>query len=324
MRAMICSAYGGLDDLTWGELPDPEPGPGEVLVEVSAIGVNYPDMLLISGLYQARPPTPFAPGFEVAGRVARVGEGVTNVAVGDRVMAYVEHGGYAEQVVAPAISTFPAPAALTDAEAACLPVAWGTAYHALVDRCRLQRGETLVVLGAAGGVGTAAIQVGARLGAEVIACVSSDAKAEFARSQGASEVIRYDQQELKTAIRERTGGRGADLVFDPVGGDATEAALRALAWEGRLAVIGFVSGIPSVPTNLVLLRSSALLGVFWGAFSARFPDHNRANFEVLTRWTEEGAVRPPVTATFPLPEARSALQLLANREALGRVALVVE
>lgn len=324
MRAMVCSAYGGLDDLQLGELDDPVAGPGEVVVEVAAIGVNYPDLLMISGRYQARPPTPFAPGFEVTGRVASTGDGVGTVQVGDRVMAFVDHGAYAERVAADATRVFEAPEPLSDEEAACVPVAWGTAYHALVDRCGLSPEEQLVVLGAAGGVGTAAVQVGKRLGARVVAAVSSEEKAEFARSQGADSVIRYDSEDLKAAIREHTDGSGADVVFDPVGGDATEAALRALAWEGRLAVIGFAAGdIPALPSNLVLLKSSALVGVFWGAFAGRAPEANRANFETLARWVREGAVRPPVTATYPLEQAAEALRAVGGRQALGRLALTV-
>lgn len=325
MRAMICSSYGGLDDLVPGELEDPRPGEGEVAIRVTAAGVNYPDLLIIQGLYQDRPERPFAPGFEVAGEVAETGSGVDHVAVGDRVMAFVPHGGYAEQVVAPAATTFAVPQRLDDAQAACLPVAWGTAYHALVDRCHLQRDETLAVLGAAGGVGTAALQVGRRLGAHPLAAVSSEEKAELARANGAEEVIRYDREDLREAIRRLTDGRGVDVVFDPVGGDATERALRSLAWGGRLAVIGFAAGgIPSVPTNLVLLKSSALVGVFWGAFANRAPEENRANFEVLARWCEEGAIAPPVTATFPLAEARKALELVGSRRARGRIALTME
>lgn len=324
MRALVCSGFGGLDDLRLSDVPDPVPGPGEVVLEVAAAGVNFADLLMIQGLYQVRPDPPFSPGFEVCGTVESVGPDVEGLEPGRRVIAFTGWGGYAHKVKTSARTVFPAPRQLTDVEAATFLAAYGTAYHALVDRARLREGEVLVVLGAAGGVGTAACQLGRILGARVIAAVGSEEKARFARSHGASEVIRYDVDDLKPAIRELTGGRGADVVFDPVGGGATEPAVRALAWEGRLLTVGFAAGsIPRVPANLLLLESRSMVGVFWGAFVQRFPDRVSRQVEVLSSLVDSGRLRPPVTGAYPLEEARHALEHLADRKAMGRIAIVI-
>lgn len=324
MRAVLCDHYGGLEDLRLAEVPEPPLRPKTVRIGVTATALNFADLLMISGTYQLKPDPPFSPGFEVCGRVLEMGDGVSGFSLGDRVAAFTWYGAYAEQVVVPSASVFPAPEAFSDLEAAAFVITYGTAVHALSDRAGLATGETLVVLGAAGGVGSAAIQVGKRLGARVIAAVGSEAKEAAVRGHGADDIIRYEREDLKTRIRELTGGEGADVAFDPVGGDATEAVLRALAWNGRLLVIGFSSGsIPSIPANLPLLKGSSVVGVFWGAFADRDPTHNRANFETLRRWAGEGAVRPSVAEVLPLERARAGLELLASRRAVGRVVLTV-
>ncbi|GIU92336.1 MAG: NADPH:quinone oxidoreductase [Acidimicrobiia bacterium] len=322
MKAILCEKRGGLEDLRWADAPDPSPGPGEVVIDVRAAGVNFADLLMTQGLYQVRPPLPFSPGFEVCGTVTEIGVEVDGLRLGDRVVAFTGWGGYAERVKAQAGSVFPAPPGLSDTEAATFLVAYGTAYHALVDRAALRPSEVLVVLGASGGVGTAAVQLGRILDATVVAAVSSEEKAEFAHRMGASTVIRYDREDLKEAIRRVTDGRGADVVFDPVGGATTEQAFRALAWEGRLLVVGFAAGeIPGVPANLPLLKSASLVGVFWGAFAERRPDRVARQLELLASWVDQHGLRPPVTEVFPLSEAPQALRLVAERRVLGRLAL---
>lgn len=319
MRALVCSRLEGIDSLSVGDLDRPALGPGQARVEVEAAGVNYPDLLVIRGLYQDQPSLPFAPGMEVAGTVAEVGEGVGNVAVGDRVFAFVPHGGYAEEVVAPSQALFPTPEGMSSDVAASLPIAYGTGYHALVDRARLQDGETLLVLGAAGGVGMAAVQIGAALGARIIAAVSSEEKEQAVRSSGADEVIRYDHADLRDELK-RLAPAGVDVVYDPVGGDSTEAAFRSTAWKGRHLVIGFAAGdIPSLPVNLALLKGSSLVGVFWGRFAATEPEANRANMAMLTEWWKDGRIDPVVSATYPLEEATEALRRIGSRGAIGKL-----
>ena len=320
MRALVCSDYAGLDALEVGELPEGAVVPGSVRVAVEAAGVNFPDVLVVQGMYQDRPPLPFAPGFEIAGRVVEVGEGVAGIATGDRVFAYLRHGGFAESAVVDAGRLFPVPDAMPSTAAAALLIAHGTALHALADRARIQPGESLLVLGAAGGVGLAAVQVGTALGAEVVAAVSSPEKAEAATAGGASQVIRYDRDDLRSALKERGG---IDVVFDPVGGGATESALRSLTWGGRHLVIGFAAGdIPSIPANLPLLKGASVVGVFWGRFTEIDPTANRKNLETLTRWWSEGAIDPLVSRTYPLGEAVDALRTIGGRGAIGK--LVIE
>lgn len=319
MRALVCSRLEGIDTLAVGDLDRPTLGPGRARVAVEAAGVNYPDLLVIRGLYQDQPPLPFAPGMEVAGTVAEVGEGVGNVAVGDRVFAFVPHGGYAEEVVVPSEALFPTPETMSSDVAASLPIAYGTGYHALVDRAALQAGETLLVLGAAGGVGMAAVQIGAALGARIIAAVSSAEKDRAVRSSGADEVIRYDRSDLRDELK-RLAPAGVDVVYDPVGGESTEAAFRSTAWKGRHLVIGFAAGdIPSLPVNLALLKGSSLVGVFWGRFAAAEPQANRANMATLTEWWREGRIDPVVSKTYPLQEASAALQHIGSRGAIGKL-----
>lgn len=319
---MIVTEYGGR--LTLGDLESPNPGPGHVKIAVSRAGVNFPDMLIIRGHYQARPPLPFAPGFEVSGTVTEVGEGVERLEVGDRVMAYLLFGGYAEEVVAHSGSVFAVPDDVTDDQAAVTPIAYGTSYHALVDRAALRSGETLVVLGASGGVGLTAVEIGKLLGARVIGLVSADWKAEIVHEQGADAVVNYENEEVRDRIFELTDGRGADVIYDPVGGDAADDALRYIAWRGRLLVVGFTSGrIPEIPANRLLLKGAAAVGVFWGAFAEREPAANLAAFGSILGWIGEGTLRPRITNSVPLEDAAEALEALERREAVGKTVLEV-
>jgi NADPH2:quinone reductase len=324
MRAIICEAWGEPSSLLLADVRPPVCGPGQVRIAVEAIGVNFADLLMIRGLYQVKPPFPFSPGFEVAGTVIEAGAGVGSSKVGDRVYAYTTYGAYQEQVSVAATSTFLLPEPIPLAEAAAMPVAFGTSYHALVDRGILSAGETLLVLGASGGVGTAAIQIGKMLGATVVAAVSSEAKAEFAAQQGADHVIRYDQEKLRDRIHEITGGSGADVVFDPVGGPHLETAFRSLAWGGRHLVVGFAGGsIPALPVNLSLLKGASLVGVYWGAFMERQPERGRENLATITRLFQEGRLKSLITRRYPLEEAGRALDNVASRLAMGKVILEV-
>jgi NADPH2:quinone reductase len=319
MRALICSRLDGIDALSLGDLPEPELVDGSARVDIEAAGVNFPDLLVIQGLYQDQPDLPFAPGMEVSGTVTEVAPGVEWPVAGDRVFGFIRHGGYAEQTVVGADALYPLPDGISFDAGAALPIAYGTGYHALVDRARLQPGESLLVLGAAGGVGMAAVQLGATLGAEVIAAVSSAEKAEAVRASGAASVIRYDEAPLRDGLKEVAPG-GVDVVFDPVGGDVTEQAFRSLAWRGRHLVIGFAAGtIPSLPVNLALLKGASLVGVFWGRFAATEPEANRANFLTLSDWVMEGRIDPVVSETFTLETATEALKRIGSRGAIGKL-----
>ena len=298
------------------------PGPGQVKIALGGSGLNFADILVVSGLYQIKPDLPFIPGFEGAGTVTEIGPEVDSVRVGDRVMVFAGVGCFAEVVIADASRTAPAPDNLTDIEAAVFMTAYGTSYHALVDRGRVSENETVVVLGAAGGVGIAAVEIAKQLGCRVAAAVSSEKKAEFVLERGADLAIRYDQEDLRAAIRGFTDGRGADVVYDPVGGAVTETCFRSLAWNGRLLVVGFAAGkIPRLPLNLALLKSASAVGVFWGDFVEKFPEDNRANLARLQQWCEQGLIRPHVDRVYPFEEAPAALNYLAARRAMGRVCL---
>ncbi len=304
------------------EVDEPAAGPGEVLIDVHRAGVNFPDLLLIQGLYQMRPDPPFGPGFEVAGVVAGVGDDVSHVAPGDRVMAFVQLGGYAERVVAPAEAVFELPDAVTFDQAAVIPIAYGTGYHALVDRASLTEGETLLVLGASGGVGLVAVELGKHLGATVIGAVGSAWKSEPVRDKGADEVIGYD--DLRDRVKDLTGGRGADVLYDPVGGDAFDQALRAMAWQGRMLVIGFASGrIPDIPANRLLLNETAAVGVFWGRFAQHDPDANRRNLERILELVARGDLEPRIGDVLALEDAGQAMERLGDRTVVGKLVLAV-
>lgn len=324
MKANVIHELGGIDALRYEDVDEPQAGKGEVLIAVEAVGLNFPDLLMIAGQYQFRPELPFVPGTEAAGTVVAVGDGVEHVGVGDRVIGSHLTGAMAERFVAPATNVFALPETVPMEAGAGIAMTYGTSYHALVDRARLQDGETLMITGASGGVGSAAIQIGKALGARVIAAVGSDDKAEVARNLGADETIVYSRESLKDRTKELTGGAGADVIYDAVGGDTFLECLRCINWGGRILVVGFASGdIPSAPMNLPLLKGCSIVGVFWGSFAAREPERNRANFEHLFAWASEGVIEPHISATFPLEDARSALHLLATRQATGKVVLTV-
>jgi NADPH2:quinone reductase len=324
MKALMSVAPGGPDTLQLLEVPVPEPGPGEVRLAVRACAINYPDTLVIEDKYQFRPPRPFAPGHEVAGIVEALGPGVTAPPVGTRVIASVQHGGLAERLIARAAHCTPMPDAMPFDVGASLLVTYGTSYHALADRARLRAGETLLVLGAAGGVGIAAVELGKAMGARVIAAASTEAKAAVARAHGADAAIVYpptaaDGKALAALFKEACGKGGADVIYDPVGGDYAEPALRAIAWGGRYLVIGFPAGIPRIPLNLTLLKGCDICGVFWGSFVEREPDKHRAQVQELLRMCLDGRIRPEVSARFPLAQGGEALKTLSGRAAVGKV-----
>lgn len=323
MKALLCHSFGPPESLTVAEVPDPVPGPDQVVVDVKACGVNFPDLLMIQGLYQFKPPFPFSPGGEVAGVVSAVGAEVHGRQVGDRVIAAPGWGGMAERVACNAADTQTIPEGMDFPTASVLLYAYGTSLHALSDRAGLQAGETLLVLGAAGGVGLTAVELGKLLGARVIAAASSPAKLDLARKYGADETIEYTSEDLRGRLKELTDGRGVDVVYDPVGGPFAEPALRSCAWRGRYLVVGFAAGeIPRLPVNLLLLKGSAMVGVFWGAFVRNEPEASARNNARLADWWREGRIRPHISATYPLGGAAEALEALARREVLGK--LVVE
>jgi len=324
VKAVVCRQYGPPESLTLEALPSPAPGPGEVVVRVKAASLNFPDVLIIQDKYQLKPPLPFSPGSELAGVVKEVGAGVEGVKRGDSVLAVIGYGAFAEEVKVEAGRLVPIPEGMDFVTAAAFLLTYGTCEHALRDRGRLAAGETLLVLGAAGGVGIAAIEIGKALGARVIACASSDEKLAACREHGADATIDYARQEVRERIRELTEGKGVDVVLDPVGGPLTEPALRSTAWRGRLLVVGFAAGeIPKIPLNLPLLKGCSIVGVFWGEFARR----ERAAFvESLTqlgRWYGEGKLRPHVSGTFPLERAADALNLLAARKVTGKLVLTM-
>lgn len=319
MRALICSEYTGIDSLRIGDLPDPEPTQGSALVKVEAAAVNFADSLLVAGQYQMKPDVPFAPGSEIAGTVIDTG-GIPDLNKGDRICGFVGFGGMAEKALVPQHALVALPDNVSFEAGAAIPVAYGTSYHALVNRGNLQAGETLLVLGAAGGVGLAAVQIGKALGATVIAAVSSESKAVAAAESGADSIIRYDQVSLRDGIKESTAGAGVDVVYDPVGGEATEQALRSTKWNGRLLVIGFAAGdIPEIPLNLTLVKGNSIVGVFWGRHFMEQPEENAANFRQIVSWVADGTLNPVVQKTYQLENAPDAIRWVADRNAVGRV-----
>lgn len=320
MKAVLCKSYGSPDTLVVEDVAPARAGAGEVVVRVRAASLNFFDTLIIENRYQFKPDLPFSPGAEVAGEISSVGPGVTDFAAGDRVMAYLGWGGAREEVTVRADAVTRLPDGVADEAAATLAVTYGTTFHALKDRADIQPGETLAVLGAAGGTGQAAVELGKAMGARVIACASSDDKLAFCRSLGADETVNYASEDLKERLKALTEGSGVDVVYDPVGGDLSEQALRATGWRGRFLVIGFAAGdIPRIPLNLVLLKGCELVGVFWGAFVANEPDTHRANMETLVAWCAEGRIRPHIHRTYDLDETPAALNALAHREVMGKV-----
>jgi NADPH:quinone reductase-like Zn-dependent oxidoreductase len=329
MRALLSHSPGGPETLRLEELPDPAPGRGELLVHVRACSINFPDVLIIEDKYQLKPPRPFAPGSEIAGEVEAVGEGVIGWKTGDRVIAATGFGGLVEKLVIPAKSAISLPAERSFAEGSALLLTYATAIHALADRGRLKAGETLLVLGAAGGVGIAAVEIGKALGARVVAAVSSEEKAEAAREAGADDAVVYptgefDPRALSQAFKEAVGPDGAHVILDPVGGAYAEPALRSIAWEGRFLVVGFPAGIPKLPLNLTLLKSCDVCGVFWGAFAARDPQRNAAHVDQLFRWWAEGKIAPRVSATYPLERGGEAIAALRDRRAIGKLVVTID
>ncbi|GAC1346539.1 MAG: NADPH:quinone oxidoreductase family protein [Ktedonobacteraceae bacterium] len=325
MKAVVCIEYGLPESLVVQEVESLKPGRGQAVVAVKACGVNYPDTLIIQGKYQVKPTPPFSPGSEVSGTVKKVGEGVEHLKVGDRVIAFTSWGGFAEEVAAEAAKLITIPDEISFATAASFTLVYGTAYHALKDRAQLKPGETLLVLGAAGGVGLATVELGKLMGAHVIAAASSDEKLEVCRQYGAHEVINYATADLKEEVKQLTAGRGVDVVFDPVGGIYSEAALRGMAWGGRYLVIGFAAGdIPRIPLNLPLLKGCAIVGVFWGAFTEHNPKGNQQNFHHLLTWLTEGKLKPYISATYPLEHAADALNDMMQRKVTGKVVLLTD
>jgi NADPH2:quinone reductase len=322
MRAVLCKQWGPPESLTVEDVPDLSADAGQVVIDVKAASVNYPDLLIIQNQYQFKPPLPFTPGGEVAGIVREVGEGVRDVAPGDRVLATTGWGGFAEQVKTGVGGAVPIPDEMSFEDAASLLMAYGTSHYALKDRAAVQPGETLLVLGAAGGVGLSAVELGKTMGARVIAATSSDEKLAVCKEKGADELINYSREDLKERTKELTGGQGANVIYDPVGGDFAEAALRATAWEGRYLVIGFTAGIPRIPLNLVLLKGCQVVGVFWGSFTGREPGKNRANTEELLSWCVSGRIKPHISGRYRLEEVGQALNDMGARKVTGKVVLI--
>lgn len=323
MKAVLCKAYGPPESLVIEEVESLRPGKGQVVIAVKACGVNFPDTLIIQGKYQFKPAMPFSPGGEVAGVVKEIGEGVERVQVGDRVIVFAGWGGFAEEIVADAARLIPMPDGMDFTTAAAFVMVYGTSMHALQDRAQIKPGETLLVLGAAGGVGLATVELGKVMGARVIAAASSPEKLEICRQHGADEVINYAAEDLKERVKQLTGGKGVDVIFDPVGGNYSEAALRGMAWGGRHLVVGFAAGdIPRIPLNLTLLKGCSIIGVFWGSFVERDPTRNQQHLRELMAWFAEGRIKPRISAIYPLEQAAQALNDILERKVTGKVVLM--
>ncbi|MET0856343.1 MAG: NADPH:quinone oxidoreductase family protein [Telluria sp.] len=323
MKAVVCKAWGLPDSLEVQELPDLVAGPGEVVIDVKAAGVNFPDVLIIQGKYQVKPALPFTPGSELSGVVRAIGDGVAGVKVGDKVIAFTAQGAFAQQVVAPAAAVMPMPPGMDFDTAAAITLTYGTSHHAVVDRAALKAGETMLVLGAAGGVGLAAIEIGKALGARVIAAASSDDKLAVCRQHGADDTINYTTADLREAIKAATGGKGPDVIYDPVGGAYSEAAFRSIGWRGRYLVVGFANGeIPKLPWNLMLLKGASVVGVFWGEFAKREPKANMGAMRQLLGWLAEGKIKPRISGRYALADTATALNDMAARKVTGKVVIV--
>ena len=325
MKAVLCKAYGPPEQLVLEDVPALTPAKGEVVLDVKACGVNFPDTLIIQGKYQFKPAMPFSPGGEVAGVVKSVGEGVEGVRVGSRVISFTGSGGFAEEVASDASKLIPIPDGMDFTTASAFVMTYGTSYHALKDRAKLQPGETVLVLGAAGGVGLAAIEIAKVMGARVIAAASTDEKLAVCKEHGADEGINYSTEDMKERLKTLTKGNGVDVVYDPVGGNYSEVALRNTAWEGRYLVIGFAAGdIPRIPLNLTLLKGCSIVGVFWGTFVAREPQRNQQNLQELLTWFQQGKIQPLISATYSLKDAAHALNDMMQRKVTGKVVLLTE
>ena len=323
MHAWLCENPTGVDALTWKELPTPAPKAQEVLVKIEAASLNFPDLLIVQNKYQMKPPLPFVPGSEYAGTVEAVGEGVAHLKVGQRVACLSGTGGFATHAIAPAALCMPLPPGFPAVDAAAFIMIYATSWHALVDRAQLKAGETVLVLGAAGGVGTAAIQIAKAAGARVIAAASTDDKCALCKSIGADATINYSQENLRESIKALTDGKGPDVIYDPVGGDFAEPAFRSIAWRGRYLVVGFASGpIPSLPLNLTLLKGASLVGVFWGDFARREPKANAAMMAELAQWYAQGKVKPVIDSTMPMAELKAAYAHMGSRGVKGKLVMV--
>ncbi len=324
MKAVLCKAFGPPESLVVEETASPKVGPKDVRIAVHAAGLNFPDTLIIEGKYQSKPPFPFTPGMEVGGVVLEVGPEVTLVRPGDRVTAATGNGGFAEEALAPEQNVHKIPDNMDFQAAAAFPVTYGTTYHGLVDRAHLQPGEWLLVHGAGGGVGLNAVELGKLMGARVIATAGSPEKLKLAQSYGAEFLIDYSKEKIRDRVKEITGGHGADVIYDPVGGDVFDESIRCIAWGGRLLVIGFASGrIPQLPANLVLLKGCEVVGVFWGSFTQRDPQHNRANFATMLQWYAEGKLKPHISGAFGLNEVPQAMRALLGRKVTGKAVIAV-
>ena len=324
MNAVVCKVFGKPEDLVLEDVPSPALGVGDVRVRVRACGINFADTLIIQGLYQVKPPLPFIPGMEIAGEVIEVGEKVRHLHLGDRVMAITSIGGLAEEVVVPAGLVLPMPERMTWEDAAAFAIAYGTSHLALSHRANLRAGETLLVHGAAGGVGLTAVEIGKLMGATVIATASTPEKLEVARQHGADHLINYREENFVERVKAITNGKGADVIYDPVGGDVFDQSLRCIAWEGRLLVIGFASGrIPQAPANLALVKNCSIVGVYWGNYSLKDPATLVKSLQTLLNWYSEGQIRPHVAYHFPLAQTAEAMNVLLRREAVGKVVVTV-
>ena len=325
MKAIVCTSYGLPSELEYKEIPNPSPKADELLVSVKACSVNFPDTLIIQGLYQFKPEPPFSPGSDIAGVVEAVGEEVKGFKVGDEVVALSMYGGFAEKAVVNAKMCFPKPPGMSMVHAASFLMAYGTSYHALKDRARLKEGETLLVLGASGGVGLTAVELGKLMGAKVIAAASTPEKLQLCKDFGADEVINYNEENLKDRVKELTGKKGVDVIYDPVGGNYSEAALRAIAWKGRYLVVGFAAGdIPKIPLNLALLKGCQIVGVFWGAFAQKEAGMNLQNSMQLIKWFSEDKLRPHIHGTYTLEDAPKVLEEMMERKVRGKAVIVVD
>ena len=323
MHAWLCENPVGVDALTWKELPTPSPKPGEVLIEIKAASLNFPDILIVQNKYQMKPPLPFVPGSEYAGVVQAVGDGVTHLKVGQHVACLSGTGGFGTHTVAPAALCLPLPDGFPFVDAAAFIMIYATSHHALVDRAQLKAGETVLVLGAAGGVGTAAIQIAKACGAKVIAAASTDEKCALCQSIGADATINYSRENLREAVKVLTAGKGPDVIYDPVGGDFAEPAFRSIAWRGRYLVVGFAAGpIPALPFNLALLKGASIVGVFWGDFAKREPKANAAMMMELAQWYGQGKIKPVIDSTLPMAELKAAFAHMGSRGVKGKLVMV--
>ena len=325
MQAWFCETLSGPDGLLWKDVPTPQPGPGEVRIAIRAASLNFPDILIVQGKYQFKPALPFVPDSEYSGVVEALGEGVTQLKVGDAVAAMGSTGGFATHAIVAAKSVLKLPPGFALEDGAAFALTYGTSHHALVDRAALKAGETVLVLGAAGGVGTSAIQVAKAMGAKVIAAASTDAKCAFCRELGADATLNYASQNIRDSLKELTGGKGPDVVYDPVGGDLAEPVLRSIAWRGRYLVIGFAQGgIPALPWNLPLLKGASIVGVFWGEFVRREPEASARGMAELARWYAEGKIKPAIDLRLPMRELPAAYARMATRKVQGKVLMVNE